>query len=70
MVTGQGGVVAQHGHAEAIADEDHFDAGLLLQVGGGVVVAGEPGDGLALGDLVKEVGQGDLFSCFGHFSSG
>ena len=49
----QGGVVAEHGHAQAVADQDHLDAGLLLQIGGGVVVAGQPGDRLALATFLK-----------------
>ena len=40
----QGAVEAEHGHAQAVADQDHVDAGLLLQVGGRIVVAGQPGD--------------------------
>ena len=45
---GQGLVVAEHGHAEAVADEDHVNARLILQIGGGIIVAGQPGDGLSV----------------------
>jgi hypothetical protein len=40
----------------AVADQDHLDAGLFLQVGGGVVVAGQPGDRLAVGDFLEQIG--------------
>lgn len=33
-------------HAEGIADEEKIDAGLIEKAGGGVVVAGEGGDGI------------------------
>ena len=39
--------VAVDAHAERVADEDHVDAGGLLEGGRGVVVGGEPGDLLA-----------------------
>ena len=61
----QGGVEAEHGHAEAVANEDDVDAGLLDQVGHGVVVAGDHGEGRALRHLVEERGQGDFFAV-GH----
>ena len=39
--------VAVDAHAERVADEDHVDAGLLLEGGHRIGVAGEPGDLLA-----------------------
>ena len=62
----QGRIVAQHGHAQAVADQDHFDARLFLQVGGRVIVTGEPGDRLALGDFLEQIRQCDFLAWFGH----
>ena len=45
---GQRVFVAEHDHGEGVADEDEVDAGFVDQAGGGVVVGGERGDGLAL----------------------
>ena len=66
-MTGRVEVVAEHGHAEAIADEDHFDARLFLQIGGWIIVAGEPGDRLAFGDFLEQIGQCDFLARFGHW---
>ncbi len=63
---GQRAVVAEHGHAEAVADKDHIHACFFLQVGGGVVVASDPGDWLTYGSLVKKSSQG-YFLAVGHF---
>ena len=62
---GQGGIEAEHGHAQAVADEDDVDAGLLDEIGHRVVVAGDHGEGRALRHLVEEHGQGDFFAV-GH----
>ena len=61
----QGGVEAQHRHAQAVADEDHVDPGLLLEVGGRVVVAGQPRDRRAVRDLREQRRQGHLLA-LGH----
>ena len=53
----QGAVVAEHGHAQAVADEDHVDAGLFLQVRRRVVVAGQPGDGVPSATLANSPGR-------------
>jgi len=50
---GQGAIVAQHGHAQAIPDENHVYASLLLHIGCWVVVAGQPGDGLSFGSFFE-----------------
>jgi len=63
---GQGRLVAQHGHAQAVAHEDDVNAGLFDQRRHRVVVAGNHGEGCALGHLVEEYGQGDLLTLLGH----
>lgn len=52
---GQGGVVAEHGHAQAVAHQNHLDTCLLLQICRGVVVAGQPGDGTPVSDLLEQI---------------
>ena len=61
----QRGVVAEHRHAQAVADEDHVDPGLVLEVGRRVVVAGQPGDRDPLGRLLDQRRQGHALP-FGH----
>ena len=61
----QRAVVAEHRHAQAVADEDHVDAGLVLEERGRVVVAGQPGDRGSLGRLGDQPGQGHPLP-FGH----
>ena len=63
---GQCRIVAKHRHAEAVADQDHFDARLFLQIGGWIIVAGEPGDRLAFGDFIEQIGQCDFLARFAH----
>ena len=40
----QGVGIALHGHPQAVPHQDHVDARLVHQPGGGIVVAGELGD--------------------------
>jgi hypothetical protein len=49
LVHGHGhrAAVAVDAHPQRVADEDHVDAGGLLEGGRGVVVGGQPGDLLA-----------------------
>ncbi len=68
IVTGRVELVPEHGHAEAVADQDHLDARLLLQVGGRIIVAGQPGDRLAVRRLLEQIRKRD-FLAFGHSSS-
>ena len=37
---GQGRVETEHGHAEAVANQNHFNFRLLLQISGWIIVAG------------------------------
>ena len=46
---GEGVLVAEHDVAEGVADEDAVDAGLVLELGGGVVVCGQHAELAALG---------------------
>ncbi len=64
---GQRAIVAEHGHAEAVADEDHVDTGFFLKIGGRVIVAGQPGDRFIFGSLIKKGAQG-YFLTFGHLN--
>jgi hypothetical protein len=66
---GQGGFVSKHGHAQAVTDQDHFDPCLLLQIGGGIVIACEPRDGFAFRDLFEQIGQRDFLAHFRHVFS-
>lgn len=56
---GEGGVVAVDHHGGRVADEADVDAGHVEVDGGGVVVGGDDGDGLAPAVLLAEVGEGD-----------
>jgi len=58
----QGAVVTQHGHAQAVTDQDHLDASLFLQVGSGEIITGQPGDGTTLGDFLEQVRQCDFLA--------
>ena len=49
----QRAIVTQHGHAQAVANEDHIQACLLLQIGRRIVVTGQPGDRLPVGHFLK-----------------
>lgn len=55
----EGGVVAVDDHSGGVADEEHVDAGRVDVGGGGVVVCGDDGDGIAAAVLLAEVGERD-----------
>lgn len=57
---GNGGVIAHHGHAEGVSDQDHVNPGLLDERGHGVVVGGHHGDLAALVHLLLEGEHGVL----------
>ena len=51
---GEGVRIALHGHAQAVPHQDGVDAGLIHEAGGGVVVAGQLGDVLPSGLLLRQ----------------
>ena len=53
-------VVTEDHHGEGVADEEEVDSGFVYQAGGGVVVSGEGGDGLALSLHFAERRHGDF----------
>ncbi len=55
----QGAVVALQNHAEGVAHQQHFDAGLVAGVGEGRVVAGQHGDFFTFLLQTLQGGQGD-----------
>ena len=57
---GQGVFVAQHHHAQRVADQDHVNAGFVHQPRAGVVVGGEAGDEFLALFLFEKSGSGDL----------
>ncbi len=54
---GEGVFVAEDDHGERVADQDQVDAGFVGEAGGGVVVGGEGGDGLALRFISASAGM-------------
>lgn len=55
------GVLHTEGHhSQAVADEDHLDAGMVRHEGAGEVVGGHHGDGIPLGVHLGEGREGDL----------
>ena len=52
-------------NAQSVSHQDHIQAGLILQIGGGVIVASQPGDRLVIGDFIEQIGQGNFFA-LGH----
>ena len=59
---GHGGVIAQHHHAQRIADEDQIDAGFVDGERAGIVVGGDHGDGFAALFLGVQGGDGNFFA--------
>ena len=59
IVTGRGIFVAQHDHAERVADQDHVDAGFVDQACGGIVIRGERCDRTAGEFFLKKCVGGD-----------
>ena len=57
---GQGVLVTEHHVAQRVADEDAVDAGLILELGGGVIVGREHGELAALGLCLGERCHGVL----------
>ena len=49
--------------------KDHLDAGLFLQVGSRVVIAGQPGDGFTVLDFFEQVGKSYFLARFAHGAS-
>ena len=73
----QGGILALHAETAQGGDRlrgqaevsDDGDASLLLQVGGRVVIKGQPGHWLTIRDLLEIIGQGDFLIRFNHSAS-
>ncbi len=61
-------LVAEHDHPEAVPDQDHLDAGRVLDPGGLVIVRGEHHDPLAAALHVEEHRNRDLVSTEHHTS--
>ena len=57
---GQSVFVAQHDHAQRIADQHHVDAGFVDQPRAGIVICGETGNEFVTLFLVEEGGSGDF----------
>ena len=59
---GHGGVVAQHHHAQRIADENQIDAGFVDGQRAGIIIGGDHRDGFAALFLGVQGGDGDFLA--------
>jgi len=51
----QRGLITEHRHRQAVADQDHIQTRFFLQVSRGVIVTSQPSDGFIILDFIEQI---------------